>query len=228
MAGIGLSFPCYAKYAWDGTKVTRTGGGVMGKATSLNITPNTSDANVLYGDNGPAESDNTFTGGTVTIGTTDLMPEVAQDVLGAVNVPIESSLGLETQDASWTVYDDDQLIPYISFGGVRKKMINGQIKWVAIVLEKIQLNTPAEEATTQGETIDWQTSELEGTILRSDEGTHPWKRVSSLLDSEEDAKKLLRSYLSITDTPTVEPLQADTPAVRSAGAAKASADISKS
>lgn len=223
MAGIGLSYPCYSKYNWDGTKVTRTGGGVMGKATSLNIAPNTGNDNVLFGDNGPAESDNTFSGGTVTIGTTDLMAEVAQDVLGAKNVPIASSVGLETENASWTVYDDDQVIPYISFGGIRKKMVNGQIKWVAIVLEKIQLNTPAEDATTQGETIDWQTSELEGTILRSDaldeNGNHPWKRVSSLLNTEEDAKILLRSYLGITDEAATPATQAaSAPTVRSSGA----------
>lgn len=226
MAGIGLSYPCYAKYNWDGTKVTRTGGGVMGKATSLNISPNTGNANVLFGDNGPAESDNTFSGGTVTIGTTDLMAEVAEAVLGAKNVPVESSVGLETQNASWTVYDDDQVIPYISFGGIWKKMVNGQIKWVAIVLEKIQLNTPAEDATTQGETIDWQTSELEGTILRSDalsaDGTHPWKRVSSLLNTEEDAKTLLRSYLGITDEPATPAAQTGSVQVSKSPGSKAS------
>ncbi len=199
MATIGLSKPYYAKYDYNGTTVNRSGGGVLGKYTSLSISLNGGTENVLYGDNGPAESDNTFAGGTVTLGTTELMASVAETILGATKEPVGASPALETKDASWTVYDDNQKAPYITVGGILKKKVDGDIKWVAFILEKVQFTTPNEEATTQGATIEWKTPSLTATIMRSDDGNHPWRRVSSLLDSEADAEKLIKAYLNISD-----------------------------
>lgn len=204
MAGIGLSKPYYAKYTNVGTTVTRSGGGVMGKYTKINISLTGGDENILYGDNGPAESDNTFAGGTVSMGTTELLPSIAQDILGVSSVPVGESPPLSTKNATWNVYDDTQNIPYLSVGGVLKKKVDGAIKWVAFVLEKIQFTTPGLDATTQGKTIEWQTPTLDATILRSDAENHPWFRISSLLDSEEDGETLIKSYLNITDAESVE------------------------
>lgn len=199
MATIGLSKPYYAIYANNGSSVTRSNGGVMGKYTKLSISLNGGNDNVLYGDNAPAESDNTFSGGTATLGTTELMPDIAQAILGVSKEAIGTTPTLETKDAFWNVYDDNQAAPYIAVGGILKKKVDGAIKWVAFVLEKVQFTTPGTEATTQGETIEWQTPELEATIMRSDAPNHPWFRQSSLLDSEADAETLVKSYLNITD-----------------------------
>lgn len=200
MATIGLSKPYYAVYNNDGDTVTRSNGGVMGKYTSLSISLDGGNDNVLYGDNGPAESDSTFSGGTATLGTTELMPDIAQAILGVAKETIGTTPALETKDAFWNVYNDDQAAPYLSVGGILKKKVDGAIKWVAFILEKVQFTTPGTEATTQGETIEWQTPELEATIMRSDAPKHPWFRQSSLLDSEADAEALVKSYLNITDT----------------------------
>lgn len=201
MATIGLSRPYVSKYTNVGSTVTRTGIGRMGKYTQMSITLNDAEENILYGDDGPAESDNSFSGGTVNVSTTELLPTIAVEVLGAVSEPVGTTPALTTKDASWIVYDDRQEAPYLSLGGIIKKKVDGALKWVAFVLEKIQFTTPGREATTQGKTVEWQVPTLSGTIMRSDAEKHPWYRESSLLDSEEDAEALLRSYLNITDTP---------------------------
>lgn len=210
MATIGLSKPYYAKYSNNGSAVTRSGGGVLGKYTNLTVSLEGADDNILYGDNAPAESDNTFAGGTVTVGTTELLPTVAADILGTVSEAVGTTPPISTEGATWQVYNDNQQIPYLSLGGVLKKKVDGAIKWVAFILEKIQFNTPGLEATTQGETIEWQTPTLEGTIFRSDAENHPWYRMSSLLDSEADAETLVKAYLGITDpvTPANSPAKA--------------------
>lgn len=201
MATIGLSKPYFAKYSNDGTAVTHSAGGVMGKYTSLSISLTGSDENILYGDNGPAESDNTFGGGTATLGTTELIPTVAQEILGLTTQPVGETPALTTKGATWTVYDDTQEVPYVSVGGIVKKKVDGAIKWMAFVLEKIQFTTPGLEATTQGKTIEWKTPSLTANIMRSDAEGHPWFRTSSLLDSEADGEALVKAYLNITDTP---------------------------
>lgn len=82
MATIGLSKPFYAIYAASGETVSYTNGGVLGKAVELSMELDGGDANILYADNGPAESATTFGGGTLTITTDDLLPEPAAAILG--------------------------------------------------------------------------------------------------------------------------------------------------
>ena len=68
MARIGVSKPYYALYNANGNTVTYSDGGLLGRATSVNLSINTSTDNNLYADNGIAESDRQFTDGTLTVG----------------------------------------------------------------------------------------------------------------------------------------------------------------
>lgn len=197
MATIGLSKPYYAIYSATGQTVTYSAGALMGKYTNLSISLDSQDANILYADNAAAESDQQFTGGTATITTDDLVAEVMVAVLGAQEVAITDE-AITTASPQWVVFDDQQVVPYVGVGGVIKKKINGVIKWVAFVLDKVQFSTPGIEAVTQGETIEWQTQELTATIMRSDAENHPWFRLSSAMDSEADAEAAVQQYLNIT------------------------------
>ena len=82
MAKIGLSKPYFAKYSSTGSKVTYSEGALIGKAVELSIELEEGDDNILYADNGPAESANTFSGGSLTLTTDDLLPDVMMKVLG--------------------------------------------------------------------------------------------------------------------------------------------------
>lgn len=192
MATIGLSKPYFAKYSNDGTAVTYTAGALLGKYTQLSVSLDGQEANILYADNGAAESDQQFSGGTATVTTDDLRADVMVPVFG-----VKKETMAEGGEDAWFVFDDDQNTPYVGLGGVIKKKVDGVQKWVAFVLDKIQFSTPGIEAVTQGETVEWQTQELTASILRSDAGKHPWFRISTPMDTEAAAEAAVKAYLSI-------------------------------
>ena len=156
------------------------------------------DANILYADNAAAESDNQFAGGTLTLSTDDLMPTPMLAILGLKQQPMDLD-GASTASPQWLVYDDDQVIPYIGFGGIVKKQINNVTKWVAVVLTKVQFSNPGLDAVTQGETIEWQTTELTATVMRDDSAKHVWQMQSTPMDTEADAEAAIKKALNITD-----------------------------
>lgn len=195
MATIGLSKPYYALYSESNGVVTYSEAAAIGKAVELSVELEGGDANVLYADNGPAESDNVFSGGTITLTTDDLLAEPMMGILGIENTPISEVSGVTTEGASWMIFDDRQSTPYVGFGAIMKKRQSNATKWVVIAFPKIQFQNPGDSAVTQGETVEWQTPELTATIMRDDTANHEWKRVSSPLDSEAEALALLQDFL---------------------------------
>lgn len=205
MANIGLSKPYFARYSNTGGTVTYSNGGLLGKFTELSIELEGGDANILYADNGPAESDQQFTGGTATMSVDDMRPDAMVNALNVKKETISDS-DVKTEGASWLVFDDDQEIPYGGLGGVAKKKINGSVKWVGVVLPKIQIANPNLSFATQGESIEWGVQELSATIMRSDASKHQWLRLTTPLDTEEEAQKAVRAFLNITEEPDLDPV----------------------
>lgn len=198
MANIGLSKPYIATYANNNGTVTYSARTVLGKYTEISISLDSADENVLYADNGPAETDSQFSGGTVTVATDDLRPDAFKTALGLVEAAIAATMATTNPTPKWLVFDDDQAAPYFALGGIVKKKVDGAYKYQAFILEKVKFKNPDLSLTTQGETVEWQTPELEATILRSDAAKHPWYRISTLLDSEEDAVAAIEAYLTVT------------------------------
>ncbi len=193
MATIGLSKPFYAKYSAEGNKVTYTGCKQLAKAVEFGMELAGGDDNSLYADNGPAESNKQFSGGTMNITTDDIMPEEASDILG---IPLQEVVNdaIQTADPKEMVFGEAQVVPYLGFGTILKKQKNNVIKYMGLVLPKVQFANPGITAVTQGETIDWQTQELSATIMRDDTPAHNWCRYS-LLDSEADAEAYIKKLL---------------------------------
>ncbi len=196
MATIGVSKPYYAKYNVVDGNVSYSGGGVMGKMTELEISIETSEDNNLYGDNGIAETDRTFSNGTLTASTTDLSQEVAKDLLGVVEQELEEIPGITDTGVKELVFDDSQVTPYLGTGFIIKKMVNHMTRWRAIVLTKVMFSVPSDSATTQGESIEWQVPELSGTIMRDDSETHTWKREATFT-TEAQAEVYIKHRLNI-------------------------------
>lgn len=197
MATIGLSKPYFAVYSNNNGAISYSDGALFGKATEMNIELNDGGSNILYADNGPAESDTQFSGGTVTISTDELSATALTTALGMDDENI-SIVGVSTTGAKWIINSDDQVVPYIGVGGIAKKMIGGSIKYVAVVLDKVKLRNLSQSITTQGEAIEWQTPSLTGDIFRSDKTKHDWRRISTPLDTEAEAELCIKNYLSIT------------------------------
>lgn len=198
MATIGLSKPYYGIYSASGTAVSYTDGAVMGKATEANIEIDTTEDNNLYGDNAIAEADRSFAGGTLTLSTTDLSQEVSKAILGLKESAITGIEGVTDTSVKELIYDDDQSTPYLGVGFIIKKKVNGAYRWRAVVLTKVMFSVPADAATTQGESIEWQTPELSATIMRDDSATHMWKREATFT-TEVQAEAYIKARLWITE-----------------------------
>lgn len=196
MAKIGLSKPYAAKYSATGNTVTYSEGALIGKAVELSIELEGADDNVLYADNGIAESANTFAGGSFTLITDDLLPAVMMEILGIETEAITVD-GVSTEGAAWYKFNSNQQTEYMGFGAIVKVQNSNVVGYQAIVLPKIQFQNPNDTFTTQGETIEWGTPEIGGTIMRDDTVDQNWKLISSVLGTEAEAEALLKNYLSI-------------------------------
>ena len=196
MATIGVSKPYYAKYNVTNGKPSYSGGGVMGKMTEVDVSIETSEDNNLFGDNAIAETDQTFSNGTLTISTTDLSQEVTKDLLGVVEQALEEIPGVTDTDVKEIIFDDRQATPYLGNGFIIKKRVNHVDLWRAIVLTKVMFSVPSDSATTQGESIEWQVPELTGTIMRDDGETHMWKREATFT-TEAQAEAYIKHRLNI-------------------------------
>ena len=168
----------------------------MGKATEANIEIETSDDNNLYADNAIAETDRQFTGGTLTLSTDELSQEVSKAILGLKEQALAEITGITDEDVKELIYDDTQVTPYLGVGFIVKKIVGGVTKWRGIVLTKVMFSIPADAATTQGESIEWQVPELTATIMRDDSATHMWKREATFT-TEAQAEVYIKDRLGI-------------------------------
>lgn len=198
MAKIGLSKPYFAKYSNTGTTVTYTGGALMGKAVTLDISLENADDNILYADNGPAETANTFNGGTATLTTDDLSPTTLMSVLGITEEAITSE-DIQTETPKWYNWGEGQNTPYGGFGAIVMVQNNNVIGYQAIVLPKIKFNNPNDTFNTKGESVEWGTPEISASILRDDTAAHNWKKLSSIMESEADAEAAIKQFLQIAE-----------------------------
>lgn len=198
MAVIGLSKPYFGIYSATGNEVSYSNGAVMGKATEANIEINTTEDNNLYADNGIAETDRSFAGGTLNLSTDDLSQEVTKAILGLTETAITGIEGVTDTSVKELVYDDTQNTPYLGVGFIVKKKVGGAYKWRAVVLCKVMFSVPADAATTQGESIEWQVPELSATIMRDDSATHMWKREATFT-TEAQAEAYIKARLNITE-----------------------------
>ena len=195
MAKVGLSKSYYAIYSYvEGTGITYSNGGLLGKAVDAEISLDNGDPVKFYADNGPAESANVFNGGTLTI-TNDRL----------AMVPVAAVLGLTTsaltEPASGTrlVFPADLNVPYVGYGTIRKDITDGTTSYQAIILYKVQFAVPNDSLATQGETVEFSGQEFTATIMRNDASPAVWKEIATFA-TEANADAYIRSVLSISST----------------------------
>lgn len=188
MANIGLSQPYYAKYAYSNSQVSYTGLAKLGKATTVDLALDNKEPEKLYADNGVAESLWLFAGATVTLGIDELDLTTAADVLG-----------LSAPSSDVISFTDNAVAPYVGLGFIVKKIKAGTVKWRCIVLRKCQFKPIDFSVNTQGETVEFQTPELEAAVLTPDAGAwQTWGDYSS----EESALTALQTALGGTPITT--------------------------
>ena len=173
MAKIGLNNFRYSKLteAEDGTP-TYDGGKKPAKAIDCKVAVENNNAE-LYADDGLAENDKSFKKATVTIIIDEDNDEMMADILGHTI----------TEDTSEMIRKDTDMAPYIGFGRIISKMVDGVLKHKVEFLPKVKFAEPSQEDTTQGENVEFKTTTLEGTAMKLADGT--WSRTKTFTDKAE-------------------------------------------
>lgn len=198
MAIKGLSIPVFGKYQCNDGVVTYTDGVINPHAVSYSVAVESTDNNPMRADNREVENDVAkFKSGTYTLETDDLVHEITKYLLGAKEVTRTYGDG---KTATVLVYDESQKAPYLGVGIIEEHQNDDVDRYKAVILKKVVFNIPEDAATTRGESIEWQTKTITGTITRSEEngenGKFPWKE-EAWFDSESEALGFLKAVLGV-------------------------------
>lgn len=181
MAKIGLNSFRYSKLteASDGTP-SYAGASSCGKAVSCSVSI-TNNSAVLYADDAIAESDTSFSGGTVTLGVDNLDLSTQATLLG------------HTYTDSVITRSNEDTAPYVGMGRIVTMMVNGSYVYKVEFLYKVKFSEPNQDNTTKGENVEFGTTELEGTIMALANGK--WS-VAKTFTSKSDALTYLESLMA--------------------------------
>ena len=181
MAKIGLNNFRYGilTEADDGTP-SYGGAKKPAKAISCNVSITNNDAK-LFADDALAESDTSFQSGTATIGIDDDDQATMAELLG------------HSVDAGGEmVRNSNDVAPYVGFGRIIVKMINGVYKYKVEFLNKVKFAEPSQDDTTKGESVEFGTPELEGTVAQLANGD--WSKTKTF-DTHAAALSYLEGLL---------------------------------
>lgn len=165
MATIGLDKLYYSKIT-EGTNGDETYATPvsLAKAMTAELSVELAEA-TLYADDGAAEVVKEFQSGTLTLGVDDIGKSVAEDLTGAT-IDENGVLVSASEDGG-----DPVAI------GFRAKKANGKYRY--FWLYRVKFGIPTTNLTTKGESIEFSTPTIEGTVLRRNKvdskGNHPWK-----------------------------------------------------
>ena len=147
------------------------------KAISCSVSITNNDVK-LYADDVVAESDTSFSTGSVTIGIDDEDIAMMGLLLGHAVAD-----GVMVRNAS-------DVAPYVGLGRIITKMINGVLKYKVEFLNKVKFSEPSADETTRGETVEFSTSELTGTVVTLADGQ--WSQ-TKVFDTMSSARSWLES-----------------------------------
>ena len=158
MAYIGMKnvILAHLKTEKKGEACVYENGMSFGRALSADVSFTKAQTD-LYADDGAAESDNSITGGSVTLGIDDV-PDEALSMLGYNKVD-----GTDGQSPEYIKTSESS--KYVGLGFTRTRVLNGVRTHEAIWLYKLQLGLDSLNAQTKGQQMQWQTPTLSGTLM---------------------------------------------------------------
>ena len=194
MAKIGLSDFKYAVFSNEdtttaGTPIYQSEGVSPGRAISCSVSITSNDAK-LYADDALAESDKSFQSGTVTIGIDEDDIQTMGTLLGH-----EVKVGNDPASTYTLIRKANDIAPYVGLGRIITKMVNGVYKYKVEFLYKVKFSEPKADNSTRGESTEFGTYELEGSIATLSDGK--WS-VAQLFDTKAAAQTYLASLFQTT------------------------------
>lgn len=184
MANIGLTNIWFSNLteAADGT-ATYDGAKNLGKAVSCSVSI-TNNSAMLYGDDALAESDTSFASGTITLGVTDDDETIFAPLLGHAIDAAGEVIKTSTDTA-----------PYVGVGRIVTKMVNGAYKYKVEFIYKAKFAEPSKDENTKGESIEFATPSVEGTIAALGDVNGTWSK-SKTFDTKSDALTYLKNLMA--------------------------------
>ena len=191
----GFSKPYVALYDANNGSPLYTSGMPLARGVSVSLETESGDGVNFYADNITAESTGgMFTGATATL-TVDGLKDAARKLI--MGLPTPDTITVGTQTVSYYSYDDRQQIPYVGIGFIVRYMEQGVTSYAPVFFPKSAFNVEGLEATTQGEEIEFQTTELTATIMRDDSANHSWRKIAVDQSSESAAEDVLKAFMNI-------------------------------
>ena len=186
MANIGLTNIWFSKLTENDGVASYEGATNLGKAVSCSVSITNNEAK-LYGDDVLAESDTSFSNGSITLGVTDDDDSVFAPLLGhAIN-------------AGEVVKHANDVAPYVGIGRIVTKLVNGTYKYKVEFLYKVKFSEPSKDETTKGESIEFSTPSIKGIIATLDDLNGTWSKTKTFT-SKSDALTYLKNLLAATGT----------------------------
>ena len=184
MAGIGLYGVYYSKATLnDGVLTGYNGVQTMGKAISASFEPAEANDNPLYANNGIAERDAAGgAGGTLNVTLDQLSIDAAADLFGLT----KRTETVSSVEGSGFDFTGDELSAPVGVAFVRWNQVNNSRNhYQAVIFSYVMFSPNSEEYQTLGESVEWQTPELTGTVSGGAvTGAKPWKRVYEFPDRD--------------------------------------------
>lgn len=187
MAKIGLQNFLFGILTEDGDTATYGVAQKPAKAISCSVSITNNDAK-LFADDGLAEADTSFQSGTVTIGIDD------------ENLTMMATLLGHAIDNGNMVRNSFDTAPYVGLGRIVTKMVNGAYKYKVEFLCKVKFAEPSQDDATKGESLEFGTSELEGTVATLANGN--WS-IAQTFDTMTDARTYLESLFGERTSATI-------------------------
>ena len=191
----GYSKPIIAKYVYSGGSISYTDKTPLARGVEVDMEVEIGDATNFFADNTISESvAGQFNGATATF-TVDGLKDTARNLIAGLVTSTSISVSTSTSVTA-KVYDDLQVIPYVGIGFVVRYMENGVTTYAPIILPKAQFSPESLKAATQGESVEFQTTELQATIMRADDTNHSWKVVAADQATEAAAEAVINAYFA--------------------------------
>lgn len=191
----GFSNIHVALYAAENGAVSYTSVHKLGRSVSMSTDISTSDDNNFYADDRLAETEtgSAFTDGSGTMTIDGLTPDDEAFLMG---LKAGDKVTVGSNEVETLEYGAEMDPPYIGIGAVKKVQRDGKSYWGAMVLCKCRCKVPGDDASTQEDQIDWQTQDIDFTIMRDDSTKNRWKVIpQKLFETENDAVAFIKKVL---------------------------------
>lgn len=176
----------------SGQPLTYLPGLIATRAVSADLTY-TRDENEYYADDVLSESDNSATGGDVSIAGSEFLPDARVALFNVRKI---------TNEGDVPIYRTTSVpAPQIGLGYMTTLIYKGKYMYIANWIHKMQFALSGESARTKGATIDWQNETATGKMMAAiiDSSGEPAFKDEVVFEKAGDAIAWLNEKAHITE-----------------------------